>query len=212
MTGVINDPLGQPTVQAGSDFSLYFEVLWRMYGQPVWKIDQYRQRQWSASWINTLTFFKGELSAPPSGQFFDRLVFNCRCISWITEFHVENKKFLQFKFLRLVTFYYISLRLHFSYLPPMPNESHFFVENMRYVNVIKCRNLKVEISRNWNFSFLHETQFMNYFSIATFLDALPRQGLKQQHFCKRSNATVGRKQAQIGQAFTKCKQDTLVKL
>ena len=59
-TGVNNDPLGQPTVLAGSDSHL-ISKLWdvRTYGRTdtmCENSDHYRLGLWSASWINKMNF------------------------------------------------------------------------------------------------------------------------------------------------------------
>ena len=61
-TGVINDPLGQPTVSAGSDCRLilkFWDVQTRTYGRTdgltdslCESSDYYRPGLWSAMWIN----------------------------------------------------------------------------------------------------------------------------------------------------------------
>ena len=50
-TGVINDPLGQGTVPAGSDFRLIFKF-WDGRTDMCKNSDHYLPGPWSASWIN----------------------------------------------------------------------------------------------------------------------------------------------------------------
>ena len=58
-TGVINDPLGQPTVPACSDCRLILKFWDGRTDTLSENSDYYRTGLWSASWINTTTVAKG---------------------------------------------------------------------------------------------------------------------------------------------------------